>query len=405
VRAERPTREGVFPGAMYHLTMAGLTERANATPVASDAEAAGREREVAPSEREVLLLSLVSCVLFVSVIVLSKDYFSLVDNFGDNMAYMNVARAIRHWDFAGLWVKHFWGLPYVMALVSMVARVSDRASLLLVSVAASLLSGALAWRLWGGWVAGLFVILNLDWMQRSFLGGSEPLFVAFLFAAFLAARRERWPLAAFLASWATIVRPLGIFALLGIGLVLLYRRDFRRLAMAVGIGAVIGILHALPLALHFGDPLATVHSYEIPQAGGGGLFGFPFYAIIKGTIDFPAPWTNLVLTFGWIFFVVIAVVIMARSAEFRAYARDHAVETVFLIPYLWCLFSYNYGFWARGNFPRFAIPIVPFVLLAWLRWIPKDRRVLWAVASVSPVLAACSAIGVRNVWSAVHRLL
>jgi hypothetical protein len=112
-----------------------------------------------------------------------------------------------------------------------------------------------------------------------------------------------------------------------------------------------------------------------------------------------------VLTFGWIFFVLIAIVIMARSPEFRGYARKHAVETLFLIPYLWCLFSYNYGFWARGSFPRFAIPIVPFVLLAWLRWIPKDRRVLWAVASVFPVLAACSAIGIRNVWNAVHRLL
>jgi hypothetical protein len=53
--------------------------------------------------------------------------------------------------------------------------------------------------------------------------------------------------------------------------------------------------------------------------------------------------------------------------------------------------------WARGNFARFAIPIIPFVLLALGRWIPKDRRILWALAPVTAVLAASSAIGIRNV--------
>ena len=63
-------------------------------------------------------------------------------------------------------------------------------------------------RLWGGWVAGFFAILNFDWMQRSYLGGSEPLFVALLFASFLAIRKERWWLACVLASLSTVVRPL-----------------------------------------------------------------------------------------------------------------------------------------------------------------------------------------------------
>jgi hypothetical protein len=78
---------------------------------------------------------------------------------------------------------------------------------------------------------------------------------------------------------------------------------------------------------------------------------------------------------------------------------------LFLVPYLWCLFTYNYGFWARGVFPRFAIPVIPFVLLAWSRWIPKDRRVLWTVGVVSALLAASSAIGIRNVWDAVRRAI
>jgi hypothetical protein len=194
-----------------------------------------------------------------------------------------------------------------------------------------------------------------------------------------------------------------VFALLGIGLALLWLRDFRRFAAATAVGLAVGALYAIPLATHFGDALATVNSYHSKDWQGGWLFGFPFYAIIKGTLIYPAPWTNLVLSFGWIFMVLGAVVAMATSNEFRTYCRMHPVEAIFLVAYLWCLFTYNYPYWARGNFARFAIPIVPFALLALYRWIPKDRRILWGLATVSPVLAAASALGVVNVVHIIER--
>jgi hypothetical protein len=318
---------------------------------------------------------------------------------------MRVANAIRHWNFQGLVVKHFWGLPYLMAAFSTVTRMSDRSALLLISLVSSVVAVVLAYQLWGGWVGGFFAVLNFDWMQRSFLGGSEPLFMALLLGAFLAARRKRWVLAALLAALATVVRPLGLFVLLGIGLTLVWRRDFLKFAQAVGVGLAVGLLYTLPLAKLFGDPLATVHSYVRPEWEGGWLFGIPFWAIIKGTLIYPAPWTNLVLTFGWIFLVVTAIVAMIRGKDFRDYARSHPVEILFAVPYFWCLLSYNYAFWARGSFPRFSIPILPFVLLALYRWVPKDRRILWAVGIASSLLAAASAIGVHNVADAVRRAI
>jgi hypothetical protein len=350
-----------------------------------------------PSWREILLLWLATCVIFVGAVAALKNYFAFVDDFADSSAYMSVASAIRHWDFHGLTIKQFWGLPYAMAFFSRVTGIGDRTALLLICFASSLASVAIVYRLWGGWIAGFFAILNFDWMQRSYLGGSEPLFVALLFASFLAIRKERWWLAALLVSCATTVRPLGFFALLGIGFVLLWRRDFRNLLPAVATGLTIGILYVLPLKTQVGDPLATVHSYVNPQWQGGWLFGFPFYAIIKGTVTEGAPWTNLVLSFGWIFLVLIAIVVMIRSREFHEYARTHLVEMIFLVPYLWSLYTYNYPHWARGNFARFAIPIIPFVLLALYRWIPKDRRLLWGMCVVMSALAAASAIGVVNV--------
>jgi hypothetical protein len=191
----------------------------------------------------------------------------------------------------------------------------------------------------------------------------------------------------------------------GIGLALLWKRDFRKFAAATTIGLLAGVLYSLPLAIRFGDALATVNSYHSKQWQGGWLFGFPFYAVVKGTILYPAPWTNLVLSFGWILIVVIAIVVMVRSTEFRAYCRDHLVEAVFFVPYLWCMFAYNYPVWARSNFARFAIPILPFVLLALYRWVPKDRRILWGLAVVTPVLAASSALGVMNVAHMIRKAI
>lgn len=212
-------------------------------------------------------------------------------------------------------------------------------------------------------------------------------------------RRQSYLVGALLAALSTIVRPLGIFSLLAIGIVLLYRREYKRLAGAMLIGAGVGALYVLPLRVYFGDSLATVHSYGGAQVP---LFGFPFFAIVKGTILYPAPWTNLVLDFGWIALVCTGALAMWLNPEFRDYAKQRPVEVLFAVPFLFAVCCYNYPVFARSNFARFAIPVLPMIFIAHSHWLPKDRRILWALGSLSPVLAACSALGIRNV---VHRLI
>jgi hypothetical protein len=63
----------------------------------------------------VLALWLVTCLVFVTGVSFPHKYPALVDDFGDSGAYMALASAIRHWDFHGVVVKQFWGLPYAMA--------------------------------------------------------------------------------------------------------------------------------------------------------------------------------------------------------------------------------------------------------------------------------------------------
>ena len=356
-----------------------------------------------PSQREILLMATAACLIFVSTINIFKNYFQVVNDFGDNSAYIAVASALRHWDFRSLTIKQFWGLPYLMAAVSSISRVSDRTALLAISVGCYFISIVLAYRLWGGWITGLFAVINFDWFQRAFLGGSEPLFVALLFSSFLMVRENKWCLAALLAALSTVVRPLGFFALVGITIFLAARHQYRQVALVILIASLVGIGYILPLWQQFGDPLATIHSYQQLHQPGPFLFGIPFYAIVKGTLIHSVPWTNLVLTWGWIGFVVCGVIAMSLTTYYREFSKSHMVEASFAALYLLATFSYNLPYWARGSFPRFAIPIVPFVLLGLFSWLPKSHYVLWSVSILSPVLAACSAIGIKNIVQVIHR--
>ena len=83
--------------------------------------------------------------------------------------------------------------------------------------------------------------------------------------------------------------------------------------------------------------------------------------------------------------VLIAIVAMPVTKPFRNYAREHVPEMIFAAPYLLSLYCYNYPYWARGSFPRFAIPIIPFVFLALEPWLPKDRRLLWVLTPITAV--------------------
>jgi len=90
------------------------------------------------------------------------------------------------------------------------------------------------------------------------------------------------------------------------------------------------------------------------------------------------------------------VCLMFRPA-FRRYAAEHPAEVIFAGVYLLAICSYDYYVWARSNFIRFAIPVLPIIFLALLPYLPKRRAIVWVLAVVTPVLAALSAVGVRNV--------
>jgi hypothetical protein len=355
-----------------------------------------------PTVYELLLLVALGGVLFGATLIAFGGWHSLTLNYGDSPAYLGVATSIRHWDFHGLDIQHFMGYPYAIAAVSLILHPPLSSSLWLVACAASLVSTLLIARLFGAWVAGYFAFSNFAWLQVSFLGGSEPLAVALGMGAFWSFRRRQVLPAALLGSLATTVRPLMFFILVGIGIALLYQKRYANFFGALGVGLAIGLLYVWPLAHYFGDPLLTVHSYTSRDYGAaklvgphGHLFGWPFHGIVAGTMLYPAPWTNLILSFSWIALVSAGVVAMF-SRHLREYWRANPAEAIFCGLYLLAIFCYDYLAWARGNFIRFSIPALPFVFFALLGWLPKDRRVLLCLSGLGSVLAASSAIGIKN---------
>lgn len=357
-----------------------------------------------PSLAEVLAVVLVSYLVFLAFLYfVGGSYWSLVGGgFGDNPDYIKAASAIRHWQLSGVHVKQFWGLSYFVACISIITRTTEADALVVVCVGASLVATAVCYRLWGGWIAAFFALLSLDWFQRSLLGGAESLFVALLLGSFLMLRRERWVYAAGLASLATVVRPFGVFALLGLGVHLLYRKRFRDCAVATVIALGIGFLYAWPFLHYLGSPFVNVASYQSNDWQGGLPFNFPFVAIVRDTpVD--APLTNLALTFGWILFVLVAAVVAIRSGEFQDLAKRHTAEAYFIALYFLALYTYNAPTWARSNFPRFALPLLPWALFFLKRFIPANRKVVWTLAVITPTLAAASAIGIRQTWRILLR--
>jgi hypothetical protein len=347
-----------------------------------------------PTQFEVLLLAGPCYLLNVVLITSLGNYRSVVNAFGDNQPYVTIATVIRHWDFASLHAWQFWGLPYAMVAFSTLSHSSFWAALLFIS-AGSIAAVAIANRLWGGWVAGFFAMASREWMERTLLGGAEPLFLALVFGSFLEARKRRWLLAAVLASLSTIVGPMGIFALAGIALVLLFRKEYETLCIATLIGIVVGVLYALPLKVYFGSTAANVSAYGQAHGSGGKPLTYPFFASIHDALYVQTTKLNFARTSLWIATVLLSLVAVFYNCKLREIVRKFRVEFVFFGLYLTLLFTYN-SHWARAEFPRYAIPVIPFLILAFEPWIRKDRRLLWTFGVGSAVLAAASTIGIVN---------
>jgi len=342
------------------------------------------------TRRDLAAIVLVSYAWFALLIVVFDSYPSRVLHCGDNPSYAGESAAIRGGTAQASMARHFLGYSLVAAPVAALLHISDMNALPVVSILASLAAIYLAGELWGAWAAAWFAVINLDWIQRSLLGGAEPLFVALVFACLLAARKDRWTAAATFGALSTVVRPLGIFALAAIGIVLLRRRRFGSLAAAITVSLIAGAAYLGVVHLLFGQSFGNFKWYQSMGLGHDRTF-IPFvtifltYAERYGEHQLTAK--NLVKTLTWMTFTAGGIIAAFWRREMRESMRTVPVEWIFAAMYV-VSFLFFPAWWIEGEFPRYLAPVIPLLLIALRPWLPKDRRVIWIVGLLSVTLSA-----------------
>jgi hypothetical protein len=314
-----------------------------------------------------------------------RAYLDRVQEFPDMASYAEAATAMRHWHLSGIPARQFWGYADAGALLSvLLPGVPMLVVLVIVSTISGCVAIALAHRLWGGWIAVYLTAVGWQWVQREAFGGSEPLFMALVLAAFWANRNAQWRRAVLWAALATIVRPIGIFAL---GAVLV-RRKPTEVLLGLGIAAIVVGLYGVPLAFT-GDVLGNIHWYA-PQMTGGTVWG----TLIAGEVS---PMRDILVVGA------ITVVVMAPFVGFAGEQKGRWVENLFALGTSCFLITLNCQpcAWA---FPRFAIVSIPFALIVMRQWLPRDDRVVCVLSIVSALIAAAMQFNDRDPGTALLHL-
>lgn len=324
--------------------------------------------------------------LFALLVALLDDYGARVAATGDNGSYALEAATIRGLAPPGGVAAHFLGYPLLCAPVAALFGISDMQALPIVSVIGSAVAVGLVCELWGAWAAACFAVVNLDWVQRSLLGGADPVFAAFTFGALLMARRERWTLASFFGACATVVRPLGIFVLIALGVHLLRKKRFRDLALAVAIGAAMGAAYLGLVGALYGEGMANLIWYDDQGLGEDRTF-IPFVTLFLSKPGHVVTFQNQLKAFVWMAFTALAIGAVFRRAALRRSASEHPVEWTFAAAYTGS-FLFFPAWWIEGEYPRYFAPVIPLCLVALRPWLPQRRALVAAIGVASIALAA-----------------
>jgi hypothetical protein len=218
-----------------------------------------------------------------------------------------------------------------------------------------------------------------------------------LLTAFCCARRRLWQFAALSAAVATVVRPIGFFGLLAVGLVLLVRKLYKQFTLATLIGLAVGTAYAIPLIRLYGDPLINYHRYYADWGGSAFPVTFPILPVVVGFVRFgkTVPLTNNALSLIWVLFTAATVYRLLSMKR----PIPWPVEWLFGIMYGVFLFSYNSPYCVRAEFPRFAVPLLPIGIDAFRSYADRLRKIIPVLAVSSPILAALNALNLRHTLS------
>lgn len=322
----------------------------------------------------------------------------------DNSNYIAVADFIRQWNPASsIDLQHFWGYPYFIIAVSSILHITSLQALVVISLTSSVATCVLVHRLYGGLVAVAFVVVSSAWILLSVFGGVEPLFMMFLFASFLAARRNRWLLAIFLGCVATTVRPIGVLAPLAVLASLLWQRQWKVAARGSAVALAMAAVYLIPIRLLTGDAFFQIKLYSadwqehaFPLAHRG-ILTFPMLRLVQGFFYLHERWSSVpasAFRIAWILVAVGGAILL----WIPRYSRELPLpERIFGCAYTTFLVCYNFEV-ITIYILRFILPALPLLLFVVRKWIPQDRRILWPLAAIAIVTNTVVLWGFQTVF-------
>src|SRR5262249_45564123 len=150
-------------------------------------------------------------------------------------------------------------------------------------------------------------------------------------------------------------------------------REWRALGVTVAVASVVAIAYSLPLWSVYGDPLINVHWYQQRDWQGRlAPLALPLLPLARGYAyaATAVPNTYVIKVGVWGLVVLAGSALLVVRSDGRRALGSHPVECAFGALSLLFLFCYDAPAWSWIEFPRFAIPAMPFVWLGLEPWLP-----------------------------------
>jgi hypothetical protein len=247
-------------------------------------------------------------------------------------------------------------------------------------------------------LTALLIVLSPWWFYNAILGNAEPLMVALIVGAVLAAEAEREAWAALALVLAALVRPelIALAVALGLGCVLTGPHRGRR-AVCLTLGAGVVLLGWLvPSLIHSGLGAGTVARASTPTPGAAKNAAIPFLAVYRNTFTELTPVPGILA--GVAVLAMLASLLRAAqtgvAAVIAALSRPPAVAALFGLAWVTVV-----AVMAQAGFPgnsRYLVPgLAALVVCAAIEATRLTAR-LRAPAALTVGVIAASALAISS---------
>jgi hypothetical protein len=277
----------------------------------------------------------------------------------DGPFYMYVAKTLYHMPSEAVfdeplknkyYASHLPAYPILIRLVKVLTGASYPVAMLLATTLSSMAAGILfyhllrAWNLVLSpfWTSLLFCFFPPRWLLYHSVGASEPLFLCFIFAAFLALKNHKDWLVVLFITCASLTRIMGVLLIPCFIIIYAQRKEFKKIPLVcislIGLSSLFSIYY-----YEFGDFFAYFR-YNLQDKGMIQPYPFEVFRFYASKVNFHSTelYFMLYAVYG------IGAILLWEKREFFIYSAIYLVFTCFIFHF---------------DLPRHLIPLAPFALL------------------------------------------